>query len=165
MVVRTIGDVKTEDFILSKGLHVHIDYGVISYDDGHYYPAFERYSGSKRRSQLLDDKGNIISEVIESNPDELTYEKEKSILATGLKIGDEFERVINFPNGYVAKIEYWVTPLKRDKNFGRYDAKYQKKILLDEKDNIISEVMDYNPYYMDSNVEVIQINSEDIDFD
>ena len=63
MVVRTIGDEITEEFILGNGFHVYVDYGVISYDDGHYYPAFERYSGSKRRSQLLDDKGNIISEV------------------------------------------------------------------------------------------------------
>ena len=33
MVVRTIGDVRAEDFSLSKGLHIHIDYGAISHDD------------------------------------------------------------------------------------------------------------------------------------
>ena len=63
MVVRTIGDEITEDFILGKGFHVHVDYGIIFFEDGQYHPEYQRYSGSKRRSQLLDDKGNIISEV------------------------------------------------------------------------------------------------------
>ena len=163
MVVKTIGDKLTEDFVISEELHIHVDYGVISSDDGKYYPAFQRYSGSMRRSQLLDNNGNIISEIIEKNPDELSYEKKRNILSKGLKPGDEFERIIRFVNGFTAKIEYWVTSTKRDKNFGRYDAEYQKTILLDENNNIISENMVYNPYFMDHNAEVIHITNPDFD--
>lgn len=157
------GNARVEKFNFPNKMQVCIDYGIIW--EGNYEPFFERYSGSLRRSQVLDFDGNIVTEIIEDNPDEMNYDERQKILNAGQILGDEFERIIHFPNGYTAKIEYWVTPAKRDKNFGRYDAKYQKKILLDENSNVISEVMDYNPHYMDSNVEVIHVNSDEVDFD
>ena len=165
MITSPIGDEISEDFDFPNGMNVHVDYGILFHTDHEYHPCFKRYSGSLRRTQLLDQESNIVTEVIENNPDEMDYEREQNILAKGLKIGDEFERSINFPNGYIVKIEYWVSPTKRDENFGRYSAKYQKKILLDENNNIISEILDSNPYYINPEVEVININYEDIDFD
>lgn len=157
------GNARVEKFDFPNKMQVRIDYGIMW--EGVYEPFFGRYSGSLRRSQLLDQNKNIITEIIEGNPDELDYDTEQKILSAGQRIGDEFERVINFPNGYSAKIEYWVTPAKRDKNFGRYDAKYQKNLLLNENNMVISSDICYNLDYMDPNVEVIHINSEDIDFD
>lgn len=155
------GDSRVEKFDFPNHMQVKVDYGIIW--EGNYEPFFERYSGSLRRSQLLDFNGDIITEVIEDNPDELEAGEELKILKSRNRPGDEFERIIHFTNGYTAKIEYWVTPTKRDKNFGVYHAKYQRRVLLDENKNIISEIMDYNPNYMDPNVEVIHITNPDFD--
>lgn len=155
------GDARVEKFDFPNGMQIKVDYGILW--KGGYEPFFERYSGSLRRSQVLDSNGIIITEVIENNPDESDYKEDIEILKEGKLPGDEFERIIHFPNGYTARIEYWLTPTKRDKNFGRYAAEYQKKILLDENDNIVSEIIDYNPYYMDPNAEVIHIINPDFD--
>lgn len=165
MITSLIGDEIIENFDFPNGMNVHVDYGIIFHTDQKYHPCFKRYSGSLRRTQLLDQESNILAEIIESNPYELSHEKEQHILDKGLKIGDEFERIIHFPNGYTVKIEYWVTPTRRDKNFGRYDAKYQKRILLDENNNIISEIINHNPYYLNPDVEVIHVSYECIDFE
>ena len=155
------GDARIEKFDFPNRMLVRIDYGIIW--EGNYEPFFERYSGSLRRSQVLDSKGNIVTEVIEENPDETECGTELKMLKAGQLPGDEFERIIHFPNGYTTKIEYWMTPTKRDKNFGRYAAKYQRRVLLDENDNIISEIMDFNPHYKDPNAEVIHITNPDFD--
>ena len=155
------GDDMVETFGFPNGMQIKVDYGIIW--EGKYEPYFERYSGSLRRSQVLDSNKSIITEIIEKNPDELPSGVEFEMLKEGKLPGDEFERIINFPNGYTAKIEYWVTPEKHDENYGRYNAEYQKRILLDENNNIISEIMDYNPHYKDPNAEVIYITDPDFE--
>ena len=166
MMVRwSRGDELTEDYNFPNGMNIHVDFGVIWKDDK-YHQCFSRYVGSIRRSQLVDFSGKVITELIEDNPDEMNYEKEQKIRDAGLRLGDEFERIINFPNGYTAKIEYWITPAERDEKFGRYDAKYQRKILLYENNNILSDVIDYNPYYIDPTPrdDIIIVNYLDADF-
>lgn len=154
-----------EDFINLPKFKIHIDYGEM--DDGsfsgkkQYLRLSERYTGEYRRSQLLDYHGNFISECIEKNPDFECDTTDNYFIAAELKIGNEFERLINFDNGYVAKIEYWQSINNHDSKFGIYDAKYRKTTLFDNGNNIISEVMEDNPHFIDPTIECI-ISDQDI---
>ena len=142
-----------ETFEFPEGLCIKMDYGVIDPDFVEpYLDGFERFVGSYRRSRLFDgDK--LITEVIEDNPDLLTDEEEERLKEKNIEHGDVFDRIINFDDGKVAKIEYWATPQYRDKNYRMYNADYRKLILLDENNEIISEVMEENPNnYVDENV-------------
>ena len=105
-----------------------------------------RSLGNIRRSQLFKE-GNLISEAIEDNPNHLSYEEIDKLIDNGEFIGEEFERTMNFPNGYTAKIEYWNSKNKQDPNLGIYRSKYRRMILLDEKDQVIVDVIQENPQF------------------
>ena len=142
------GNYRDEKFNLPKGIVIQIDYGVMDYSfKDPYISGFERFVGSFRRSRLFfNDK--LITETIENNPDYVSLEDENKLFQNGLRRGDVFDRIINFADGKVVKIEYWITPEKRDKHFGMYDANYQKIILFDESGKIISELIERNPNYL-----------------
>lgn len=142
------GNYRDEKFNLPEGISIQIDYGVIDHDfKDPFISGFERFVGSFRRSRLFfNDK--LITENIKNNPDYVSLEEEKKLIQNGLRRGDVFDRTINFLDGKVAKIEYWITPEKRDKHFGMYDANYRKIILFDESGEIISELMERNPNYL-----------------
>lgn len=151
-----LGNVREENFILPNGMSIKIDYGVIDHDfKDPFISGFERFVGSHRRSRLVDDE-KLIIEVIEDNPDYITLEQETILAKNNIQKGDEFEKVINFPDGKVAKIEYWITPKKRDENFGRYAAKYRRSVLFDKSGEIISEVMEHNPNYQITGNKIVE---------
>lgn len=108
---------------------------------------FTRYSGQQRRSTIYDGENNIVTQAIQDNPDKIPDEELLHIHEDGLLVGDEYERVVNFDNGWVAKVEYWMTLDARDENFGRYAAKFRRIVLFDENQEIISEVFEKNPHY------------------
>lgn len=146
-MMMTPGNFRKEIFNLPNGMSIKIDYGVIDSDfKDNYVSGFERFMGSSRRSRLFDGE-KLITEVIESNPDYLTLEQEAILAENHIMRGDEFEKVINFQDGKVAKIEYWITPKKRDKNYGIYAANYRRSVLFDKFGEIISEIMERNPNY------------------
>lgn len=131
-----------------NGMFIKIDYGVMDYDfKDPFISGFERFVGSFRRSRLLFND-ELITENIEINPDYVSLEDEEKLIKKGLRIGDVFDRTMNFQDGKVVKIEYWLTIEKRDKHVGMYDATYRKIILFDESGEIISELMEHNPNYL-----------------
>lgn len=157
-----LGNFREENFYLPNGMSIVIDYGVMDYDfKDPFISGFERFAGSCRRSKLFDGE-KLITEVIEENPDYISSEKEAFLAENHILKGDEFEKVINFPEGKVAKIEYWVTPEKRDENFGMYSANYRRLVLFDEYGEIISEVMERNPNYRLSDSKGVE-DSQDAD--
>ena len=168
MSIISIDNPKEESFVFPNGMIVHIDYGYIfNEEDGMpegYMPTFNRFTSQYRRSQLFDSNENLISEVIENNPDRIYKAQEDKLIQEGLIKGDEFEKVVNFPDGKLAKIEYWITPEKRDKNFGRYAANYRRSVLFDESGEIISEIMEHNPNVRHSGNMVVE-DSQDYDDD
>ncbi len=147
----TIDNPKKEFFGLPNGMKINMDYGYIFNEEDDmpngYMPSFNRCSAQYRRSQLIDSNDKLISEVIENNPDKISSQQEDRLIQEHLLRGDEFEKVVNFPDGKVAKIEYWITPEKRDENFGRYAAGYRRSVLFDESGEIISQIMERNPSY------------------
>ena len=108
---------------------------------------FTRYSGQHRRSTLYDEEDHVITQTIQENPDRILDEDLFHVHEDGLLAGDEYERIVNFDNGMVAKIEYWMTLDARDENFGRYAAKFRRIVLFDKNQEIISEVFEKNPHY------------------
>ena len=105
-----------------------------------------RSSDYFRILKLFED-GKLISEVIEKNPNYVPRDTQLKMLEDHVIIGEDVERIFNFPNGYSAKIEYWISPTERDHKHGFYTAKYRKLILSDDKDNIISDIFEDNPNY------------------
>ena len=160
MSIISIDNPQKESFIFPNGMIVRMDYGYIFNEEDDmpngYMPTFHRFTSPYRRTQLLDSNLNIISEVIETNPDRVSQAQEDKLLREGLIKGDEIDKVVNFPDGKVAKIEYWVTPQKRDKNFGRYSAKYRRSVIFDENGGILSEVMEHNPNYRSSGNKMVE---------
>lgn len=103
-------------------------------------------SGNLRRSKLFHD-GILISESIENNPNYLPLSEIKRLNEEGKFIGKEFERTINFTNGYVAKIKYSNSENKQEPNQGIYFSKYRLMALLNEEDQIVSEIIEENPNF------------------
>ena len=147
MVFIRLGGEKVEGFYFHNNWKVQVDYGMnmteIPFSDYNeidesslpskdvLYCRGGRSSDYFRILKLFKD-GKLISEVIEKNPN---------------YVPTDVERVFNFPNGYSAKIEYWISPTERDYKHGFYTAKYRKLILSDDKDNIISDIFEDNPNY------------------
>ena len=105
-----------------------------------------RARGNFRRSKLFNDN-ILVSEVIEDNPHYLPSEEINRRNDEGKFLGEEFERTINFPNGYVAKIEYWNSKDNQEPNRGIYHSKFRKLILFNENNQVISEVIQKNPNF------------------
>ena len=105
-----------------------------------------RAVGNLRRSKLFKDN-ILISESIENNPNHLPSSEIKRLNDKGEFIGEEFERTINFANGYVAKIEYSHSENKQQINQGIYFSKYRHMILLNEKNHVVSEIFEENPNF------------------
>ena len=103
-----------------------------------------RAEGNVRRSKLLKDK-KIVSIAIEENPHYLSPDELKRLWDEEKYIGEEFERTMKFPNGYVAKIEYWNSILEQEPNLGIYRSKYRRMILFDENNEIIVDTIQKNP--------------------
>lgn len=65
MSFKYLGDAEVERFIFPNGMYLEIDYGIIYWEDNKYHPFFTRYTGSCRKSRLLTNEDNIITEIIE----------------------------------------------------------------------------------------------------
>ncbi|MEE0720811.1 hypothetical protein [Methanobrevibacter smithii] len=162
MVFIRLGGEKVEGFYFHNNWKVQVDYGMnmteIPFSD--YNEIDESSLPSKdvlycrggkssdyfRILKLFKD-GKLISEIIEKNPNYVPRDTQLKMLEDHVIIGEDVERVFNFPNGYSAKIEYWISPTERDYKHGFYTAKYRKLILSDDKDNIISDIFEDNPNY------------------
>ena len=143
---------REEIFHFPNNMTIKIDFGVLDYDfKDPYIVGFERFVGSSRRSQLYFGE-KLISEIIEDNPDELTDEEEASLIKNHIRRGEEFEKIINFPDGKVFKVEYWKTPRSKGNNLSIYTAKVRKSFLYDGDGSLISEIVERNPHYIDDSV-------------
>lgn len=135
-----------EEFMLPGDWVILIDYGM------EVSPAEVSWGYEKGRSAYMRSKlykqGILVDESIEDNPNFVTYEDARKIKNQGKFVGEEFERVIHFPNGYVAKIEYWFSKEKQNPNLGNYDSKYRRLILFNEFNKVISEIIEENPRYI-----------------
>lgn len=140
------GNDREEEFYLPNGHYIKIDYGAIDFK-GKYIPLTKRFNAIYRRSILYDDNLKIISQVIENNPDYIDDNVWLKGPENGLLFGNELEKIIHFDDGKIAKVEYWITPEKREENFGRYETKFRRVVLFDEEGDIISEVIEDNPNY------------------
>ena len=157
-----LGGELAEVFYFPNNWSVHVDYcmnmelmPLYDYDaiDDSPLPTedmlFHRMGRSSDHFRILklfkDEK--LISESIEKNPGYIPEDTQLKMLKNHVIIGEEFERVFNFPNGYSAKIEYWTSPTERDSKHGFYTAKYRRMILSDEKNNVISDIFEDNPNY------------------
>ncbi len=58
-----LGEAEVENFFFPNNMSIEIDYGII-WEDNKYHP----YTGSCRRSKVLDNKNNIITEVMGNDP-------------------------------------------------------------------------------------------------
>ena len=157
-----LGGEIAEGFYFHNNWSVHLDYGMnmeimplFDYDkiDDSPLPTedmiFHRMGRSSDHFRMLKlFKGdNLVSEVIEKNPSYIPEDTQLRMLENHVIIGEDYERIFNFPNGYSAKIEYWISPTERDSKHGFYTAKYRRMILSDENDEIISDIFEDNPYY------------------
>lgn len=132
----------------------------ISHDEVSW--GYEKGRSEHMRSKLYK-QGILVDESIEDNPNFVTYEDARKIKDQGKFVGEEFERVIHFTNGYFAKIEYWFSKEKQDPNLGNYDSKYRRVVLFNEFQQIISEIIDKNPRYI-SHDEWDEINNPSDEF-
>ena len=105
-----------------------------------------RANGNIRRSYLYKDN-ILVSESIEDNPHYLPLDEINKLIDNGKFIGEEFERIMNFSNGYVAKIEYANSKNKQDSNLGIYRSKYMRLKLFNENNQIIADVLQENPHF------------------
>lgn len=162
MVFIRLGGEIAEGFYFPNNWEIHVDYGMnfkimplFDYDaiDESPLPSeddlFHREGRSSDHFRILKlfKDGKLISESIEKNPSYIPRDTQMKMLENHVIIGEDFERVFDFPNGYSAKIEYWISPTERDPKHGFYTAKYRRMILSDENDNVISDIFEDNPYY------------------
>ncbi len=162
-----LGGEKVEGFYFHNNWKVQVDYGMnmteipfsdyneidesslpskdVLYCRGGRSSDYFRILKLFKDGKLISEK--LISEVIEKNPNYVPRDTQLKMLENHVIIGEDVERVFNFPNGYSAKIEYWISPTERDYKHGFYTAKYRKLILSDDKDNIISDIFEDNPNY------------------
>lgn len=141
-----------EIFHFPNNMTIKIDFGVLDYDfKDPFISGFERFVGSSRRSQLYFGE-QLVSEIIEGNPYELTDEEEALLIKNHIHRGEEFERVITFPDGKVFKVEYWKTPRSKGDSLSIYTAKVRKYFLYDGDGSLISENVERNPHYIDDTV-------------
>ena len=138
-----------ESFALSENVSVIIDYGVI--DDRFEDPfigGFGRLDVKFRKSQLYIDQ-QLITEIIEDNPEYISLEEKKILIEKHIRLGEEPEKIINFPDGKTFKIEYWENPMSKGDNLGIYNAKYRKCFLFEKNGKLISKALESNPHYID----------------
>ena len=111
-----------------------------------YCEGGNRAVGNIRRSQLFKD-GNLISEAIENNPHYISREEVVKLIDEGKFIGEEFDRTMNFSNGYTAKIEYLNSKNKQGSKGSIYSSKYRRLVLLDDKNQVLVDVIQDNPQF------------------
>ncbi len=139
-----------EKFMLPGEWEILIDYGGDArFPREKIIWGYEKGISTHMRSKLFK-QDIFITEAIEKNPNYVTYEEYTKIRDQGKFIGEEFERIIHFPNGYVAKIEYWFSKEKQDPNLGNYGSKYRRLILFNEFNQIISQIIEGNPSFLSS---------------
>lgn len=117
-----------------------------SLDDYNYDVNKGRAEGNFRRSKLYNEH-MLISETIEDNPHYLPDSEIRRLMDEEKLFGEEFERTMKFPNGYVAKIEYWNSIDKQEPNKGIYHSKYRRLVLINNKNQVISDVIQDNPNF------------------
>lgn len=150
-----------EIFIFPNDITIKIDFGVLDYDfEDPYISGFERFIGSSRRSQLYIGQ-QLITEIIEDNPDYLTDEAEKQLIENHVRLGEEFEKIINFPDGKTFKVEYWETSHSKGDNLSIYTANFRKSFLYDKDGTLISELIESNHHYIDDSLPVEEYVLED----
>lgn len=168
-----------ESFIFPNNWEIQIEYGMADFNFGDYdsrevfetidesiiekidrIDSWGRRCGDYFRKINLSKDDNILVEYIEKNPDFLTRAERAQIKDEDKFLHDVFERTFDFPNGYSAKIEYWISPSERDQNFGMYTAKYRRMLLIDEKNKIIAQIFEDNPNYLDPK---FMVSSEECD--
>lgn len=139
----------TRDVFNFPKYSVIIDFGVLDYDfKNPYIGGFERFMGTSMRVQLFYD-GKLVNEIIEDNPDYLTIEEESRLIENHIRLGEEFEKIINFPDGKTLKVEYWETSYSKGDNLSIYDAEFRKSYLYDSDGSLISELIESNPHFID----------------
>ena len=144
---------KYEFFELPNNWKIEIYYGFI--DDPRFPGNTEflnvktRTSGQLRKIRIIKDN-ILLEEKIENNPAFLS-DKNK-IYASWSIDGEEFERKINFDNKYIFKIEYWFSKNKQEPNRGIYFSKFHKLILYNYDREIISEIIEENPNYINPKI-------------
>ena len=139
----------TRDVFNFPKYSVIIDFGVLDYDfKNPYIGGFERFMGTSMRVQLFYD-GKLVNEIIEDNPDYLTMEEESRLIENHIRLGEEFEKIINFSDGKTLKVEYWETSYSKGDNLSIYDAEFRKSYLYDSDGSLISELIESNPHYID----------------
>lgn len=129
-----------------------------------YVKSFE-YEGEKHyafhvRSRTSSDcvqkviwKDNIkIYDKIEKNIHKLEYKDIRKLKLEGKPKDFELERIVNFGNEFTLKIEYWNSKDKQEPNKGNLDSKYRKLILFDSHYNLVSEIIEKNPNYINPNL-------------
>lgn len=136
-------------FYFPNNLIIIIDFGVIDdrFEDP-FISGFGRLDVKFRRSQLYVGQ-QLITEIIEDNPDYLTDEAEKQLIENHVRLGEEFEKIINFPDGKTFKVEYWETSHSKGDNLSIYTANFRKSFLYDKDGTLISELIESNPHYID----------------
>ncbi len=105
-------------------------------------------------------KDNIkIYDEIEENVHKLKYKDYRKLKLEGKPKEFELERIVNFGKEFSLKIEYWHSKDKQEPNLGNLESKYRRLILFNSEDNIISEVIEKNPNYINPNL----VNDDDIE--
>ena len=148
-------------FYFPNNLIIKIDFGVI--DDRFKDPFisdFGRLDVKFRRSQLYMGQ-QLITEIIEDNPDYLTDEEEKRLIENHIRRGEEYKKIINFLDGKTLKVEYWETSYSKGDNLSIYDAEFRKSYLYDSDGSLISELIESNPHYIDDSLPVEEYVLED----
>lgn len=148
-------------FHFPNNMTIKIDFGVLDYEfRDPYIAGFERFMGPSRRSQLFS--GNkLITEIIEDNPECPSLEESKRLAENNIRRGEEFEKIINFPDGKTFKVEYWKTSRSKGDNLSIYTAKVRKYFLYDVDGSLISENVERNPHFIDDSVKATPYVLED----
>lgn len=136
-----------EIFELPNNWDIEINYGFIFHpripDNTDFINAKSRSTAPLRKCRLYK-QDILIDEITEDNPLYIEPYSNNLCCPSWHRIGEEFERIIKFSNGFVFKIEYWYSKKKQEPNRGIYYSNYRKLILFNEKNQIISEVMEKN---------------------
>ena len=75
MQLALTGNNTGQKIILTNGMKIVIEYGTKLLSGDILWGDIEKYEGNHRRVALYDEKGELITELIEKNPERLTEEE------------------------------------------------------------------------------------------
>lgn len=155
-------EIYDERFRLPKNYVIELNYlrayeaedGKVRYVDS----VMDRSSADYVQKVIWKDNIKIYNE-IEKNFHKLEYEDIQKLELECKPEDFELGRTVNFGNEFSLEIEYWHSKDKQEPNRGNLESKYRRLILFNSEDNIISEVIEKNPNYINPNL----VNDEDIE--